>query len=957
VNLDLGPLLMTEVSSSLADEVVRARTNKQEIEQINNNINNLVVQNGQDFTRLEEQIKNKVADANKTENQENKYILLREAEQLIKKQNELKESSKRLLQLQDSVNLVAKASPTAGKIDQLDQVAKQFDKLYREGKEDEALAFLEENKDLIRNALNDNSTELKQNLVDRVVKLEDELSGLSKRIDAYNREIKELELEIQALENSRYSVKKKELEALEAKIASKKEEIEMIRAERIKLEGKSDVISTEKYFLNKQIEVLETALTNPTLAKVSREEANRSLLETSKTNTNTLTNYVQQQIAELEKKDPTLRDRITVTSGMKGDNIMAEHRTLKQRVDDTPGLSKQERLNRLLNTTTSTKKALEQRLKDVEAQLEKNKFDEKLIKEKQQIIRDLEQLEREIEMYQQELGSSQPSDVASIDTEKIQEDIDPDYKTNYEEIESDINLSEEERLSKQQVLDQDLVQEIEKKIESNNQRILADPGNQELKKNQQALNLLKEQKQKAIVEREKVINTSSTPTKVAFTRDEVIKNADPAYVERFNAINNDRTKPEVQRFNELQKIDKQLVTRMNERIAQLEKQVKNNPQDKNAVAELDALRTAVLETEKVIDERSALIESLESGNVQLTAQEILSQLAPAYETKIFEIKNNRSISEKERLERLNTEDEDLISKIDRQIADKQALLKTNPQDTKVQQELKTLLELRSDKSKDVEQRKTQIDLLNARGKEVASIEALDPEYNDRIKEIESNRSLSQKEKLEKIQQEDKQLVNRINEEVEKIEESGTSNDPEKEKQLEQLRTLKSTTEQAIETRDEQIEKAGTQTLSTEQIIAQLDPDYTDDLKDIQLNTKLSDSEKLGKTQLRDKELLSLIEKELVQVDQKLKADPSNPELINRKEQLTDVKMSVESRIEERNQLIESQATSELTAEQLEAEKRTVLKEIDASYDKKKATLLAGTDNVSYSDLITWKRSY
>jgi hypothetical protein len=164
--------------------------------------------------------------------------------------------------------------------------------------------------------------------------------------------------------------------------------------------------------------------------------------------------------------------------------------------------------------------------------------------------------------------------------------------------------------------------------------------------------------------------------------------------------------------------------------------------------------------------------------------------------------------------------------------------------------------------------------------------------------------------------------------------------------------LKSETEATIEKREQEIEKSGESSTSTEQFIAQVDPEYGVDLKAIQSNTRLTEAEKLGKTQMREKELLSQIDKELVSINQKLKADPANAELINRKEQLTELKSIIESRIEERVQLIESLATSDVTPEQMEALKQEVLKGLDPAYEKKKSTLLAQTAEKPYTELIS-----
>ncbi|MFN5846496.1 MAG: hypothetical protein ACK46O_12385, partial [Flavobacteriia bacterium] len=287
--LGIGDLLLVEVSDVLQQQVKKKKDGKVLVNTIENNINTIVVENSADFIRLEEQIKNKVAEANKVQNTESKYILLKEAEAMIRKQEELKKYSKNLLRLNDSIKGVVANSANSGDDRKIEEISKQFEFLYKEGKESEALQLLVANKDFLFGVLNDNSTDFVQNLVDKVVKLDDEITVQKAKVDAYDREFKDLDIEIGSLKNSIYSAKKKEVPAIEARIAQKQQEMKLISEERAEIQKMIDKKAIEKSLLNKQISVLQDAISNRSIASVSKEQATKALSETEKTNSNTLT--------------------------------------------------------------------------------------------------------------------------------------------------------------------------------------------------------------------------------------------------------------------------------------------------------------------------------------------------------------------------------------------------------------------------------------------------------------------------------------------------------------------------------------------------------------------------------------------------------------------------------------------------------------------------------------------
>jgi epidermal growth factor receptor substrate 15 len=850
--IGMGDLLLVEVSENLKDKVKAIQQAKLETEQLIGSVNAQVVRNAQDFARLEEQIKEKVAEANKAQNVENKYILLREADQLIRKQEDLKQQSRRMLNLTDSIQQVVKSSESAGKLQQLDNLATSFDQLYRGGKEKEALDYLSQNKELVLNALNDRSLELKQNLVDRSIKIDDQLRTLSKKIDDYNRELKELDIQIQVLENSKNTAKKKELEDIERRIQAKKEEVTLINEDKKKLELKVAVLDQDKFLVNQQIYMIEEAINSKSNLVANREAANKALKETEKTNTNTLNSYVQQQITEMEKNDPTLRDRIVVSSGMKGDNILAEHRTQQQRIQTNTKLTRQEQTEKLLNNAQRTKAELEARLRDVEKQLENNRADAALQREKQEIVKGLSDIVKEIDRHERELAAIKDP-VAKVDRSSVEKMIDPNYSAKQQEIATNSSLSELERLQKQQELDQQYIAQIDEKISVNENRLKNDPANLNLQKEADILKNLRSDKQEELSTRENEIRTvQGSQITTPMDRNSVVTSIDPSYEQKRTELLQNKNLSATERLNKEQELDRQFVSLLAERLRQNETKLKNEPGNKQLSDQNKIIRELIAEKENAISQRQEEINSI-------------SAVAKVYQN-----------------------ENELIT-------------------------------------------------------------SLNPNYNSNVNTIQNNQQLSRKEQLERLQQEDEKLLELINERIEVLE---TKSDPTSQQELTMLRKIATDRKNVMDLRENQlIDLDKPSALSSEALVTQIDPKHAEDIKTIRENMKLSDAEKLKRTQVRDNELKTKLGQELTNNEKQLNADPSNETLKQRVETLNETIAVVESRIDERNQLINDQLSAARTPEQVQQRKAAMLNKAIADYEKKRDQLLSRTDEAATKELI------
>ncbi len=847
--LGLGNLLLVEVSDVLNQQMKKASENTNLINSIGNNINNLVVENAVEFLALEEQIKLKVSEANKTQDTESKYILLREAESLINKQNELKKYSKDLLHLNDSIKEVLSKSSLGVDQQKLTAITKQFDELFKAGNEKEAVQLIVENKDLLKTILKDNSTDLVQNLVEKVVKYDDDISSLKGKVDGYNKDVKTLEIEIQALQNSIGSVKSKEVPAIQQKIAEKEAEIVLIQEERDKIQNIIDKKSQEKYLVNKQIQILQDAISNRSIAVVSKEKASAALAETEKTNSNTLTAYVNQQILELEKKDPTLKERINVTSGLKANNIFEQYTASSKGIQDDPVLSKEDKVYKHLENDRNTYKLLDKRLAEIEKLLVDNKFDENLNKEKQEILKYQETLDINIANRDKQVEALVSQD-GSNDMDELIQSIQPDYNKERKAIEANVNLNDSEKLE------------------------------------------------------------------------------------------------------ELNKEDEKLIAAIDKELKVVSAGLAESPFDKTQQKKLKSLTQIKENTNAIISQRNTELLASTNTNEKLNEKEIAAQLDPTIETRKEQISTNNSLTEKEKLQALNQEDEKFLMTVDKELKAVNTQLKKNPTDKTLLGKQEALTEIKSTTQSTITERNTELLALTntneaPSGKEV--IAQIDPTYTQKIDEVKSNTDLTNEEQSKALNEIDKSLIEKIEEELEKVIEK-IELDPTNETLIENkaaLVELKATTENSIADREKQIPDSLTSESSSEvtnALIETIQPGYAKEVVSINENTSLSQEEKMSQLQIKDQKLMTAIDAKIVALDKQLVKQPNNESLKEEKTKLLELKSLIESRMEERAQIMESKSNVELSAESLIEQKNLLRDKLDPNYSSKRESIAKGNDS-------------
>ena len=913
--IGLGNLLLTEVSEVLKEQVVKISEGKNLINTIENNINTLVVENSVDFIRFEEEIKSKVAESNNVQNTDGKYVLLKEAEALIKKQQELQKYSKDLLRLNDSVKNVLAQSISSSDEQEMKAISIQFTKLYQEGNEKEALQIISANKGLILKVLNDNSGDLIPNLVNKVVKFDEEINANKLKVDGFNRELKDLDIEISSLKNSIYSAKKKDVPAIELKIKEKEDEIKLIESEKSIIQKEIDKTSIEKYKINQQIQILQDAISNKSIATVNKDRALKALAETEKVNSNTLTSFVNQQIIELEKQDPSLKDRIVVSSGLKGPNIFEEYKASLKGIQDDPSLSKEDRLYRILANERSAIRQLDLRLEEIENLQIENKFNEKLNKEKQAILSYKNEINDQILQHEKQVETLVANEGVA-DPETVITSIQPTYNENKNFIESNNNLSENEKITALNREDEKLLVAVETELKKIDSQLIKTPNDKNILTKQNTLTKIKAETTAVINERTKELNAAPEIVKTA-TSEELIAELAPNYSKRISEINANKLASSDDKLRELNSEDGQLLVALEKELAEVNEQLKKSPIDKNILAKQTTLTKIKTETTAVINERTKELNAVPEIVKTATSEELIAKIAPAYFDEIAEITNSKTLVEKEKIQQLNKKDQELIEKVNSEVNKIENKLKVNSSNKELQTEKELLIELKAEKEIAWKERINQLEKLEDNSvltPETSSIkEKLKPGYEKAINKIEQDLAISPSEKLKQIQLKEKELLTLINSKINGLEKQLVKDPTNKELlgQKAELQQLQIVTESNIEEREQLIDSEFISTLTPENQIEQkailldkINPEYTEKIKSIYEKDGSETEKKIEELTVVENLLKNILAEENA-VKKKLNNDPYNKESKQKLIVLEGLKLDAENNIENLNREIKA----------------------------------------------------
>ena len=621
-------------------------------------------------------------------------------------------------------------------------------------------------------------------------------------------------------------------------------------------------------------------------------------------------------------------------------NLNPSYATKTAEIKANSSLSQGEKDKALLALDQQLLSTVENKISSEEQKLKSNPTD----KAAQQSLSDLKIIQGDLKTEIAALSNpNSVSDVAStvsaLDAKgksTLINNLNPSYASKTAEIKANSSLSQGEKDKALLALDQQLLSTVENKISSEEQKLKSNPTD---KAAQQSLSDLKTIQGDLKTEIAVLSNSSSDITVRTTTLDaqgkaSIINNVNPNYSNLLNAIQSNSSLSEEQKLAELQKLDKALLSKVDVELSS-KKQSATSTNEKQQVQDLETVKN---DLEATIQSRENTISTMSK---QLTAQErktIIDGLSPMYNVKIDAINKNTSLSAEDKKAQIKTVNQEFLGTLTKEIAALENNISNNP-DPQLLKELKDLKSIRNEIEDEVNggevstnvaknnlnnSTSNAVSVLNSEEK-AALIESINPFYDDKVKQILANNTLSQEQKNAQIVDQDKKLVEAIDREVKTVNIALEQNPSSalNQKKLVDLNTLKAEIESSISLIENQSYVSSSEPSKIEKekqdMIAKIDPSYASKVKAIESNSNLSEVEKLTQLQKEDQDLLGIIEMTIQSTN---KDDKANLSVLNQLKSETQIHITArESLIASSHEPLDERYKSDL------------IKMVDSKYQK------------------------
>ena len=326
------------------------------------------------------------------------------------------------------------------------------------------------------------------------------------------------------------------------------------------------------------------------------------------------------------------------------------------------------------------------------------------------------------------------------------------------------------------------------------------------------------------------------------------------------------------------------------------------------------------------------------SEVAVTKESITEKLIPDFNEKNTAIEGSDK-TDIEKAEEKNKLNKRLLAAVETELTKINRGLEDNPADEKLL-EKKTILEsIKTDKEQDIVINEQLIADATPEGPSITKddvIAEVDSNYENDLEEI-VNSDKTDIEKAEEKNKLNKRLVGTVEAELAEVN-TKLKEDLEDEKLLKKKAVLEQIIAEKIQeiTDNEQLIAASNPTgptITEASVFEEIASQYDGNLADIENSTK-TDIEKAEDKNKLIKKLIGTVDSELEYVDFELEEDPTNENLLKRKEILAGIKSEKEQEIAENEQLIATSSSSS----GVEMTKADVIADVDSKYQKNLAKI-------------------
>ena len=171
--------------------------------------------------------------------------------------------------------------------------------------------------------------------------------------------------------------------------------------------------------------------------------------------------------------------------------------------------------------------------------------------------------------------------------------LEPGYTDNKKAVETNPNLTEDEKLTALNVEDKQLVSSVDKELASVKKQLASDPTNAKLKEKEANLTKIKSSTENSIASRDKVLEEKQ----LAITPKDRIAQLNPSYGTKTKEILASSTLSDHEKLTALSKEDGALLTSVNKELSSVKTQLAKDPSNKSLQAKETALNQIKSEKE------------------------------------------------------------------------------------------------------------------------------------------------------------------------------------------------------------------------------------------------------------------------------------------------------------------------------------------------------------------------
>lgn len=942
--LGYSNMRMDEIADQLEELKQTQEANEVQLEIISSNVQAAIIKRAEQIKQLDEEQQALEAKLQSETDPIKKHELLTLAKQKELQKRALGDEIKALNEFESAT--VAQMTKGSDANVNVDEINNRFNDLVDSGDEYGAIKYLHEHKADIDDIKQGTPEEILQQMIDERVKLKSKLDDTKATEAKMNKQIKDLQTNINVAESKLQTAKKKEAEQLRADIERMKREVKTTEEERKYVRMEKDQQARELNKLDSQISTMQEAVRMTQPVAVEEEALKEALAESEKIPSSEEATQYDQEIAMIEEDHPELASA-TYTEKAEAElslnDIRSEGSSNEQKINANSSLSEEQKLEQLVNNTESVLDKLQERIDQIEEELAVDP-ENNVLKDELTELEDYKRIqENKLDNYKNELeqvlAEQESPELAAINSDAVQEEFNPEYNNQLEEIQNDNSLTELGRTEEEIKVQKDAVQNFEEALDDINQQLADNPEDKTLQKKKNVLeNLIEETNQDIARNEEKADNLIAEETGTV-SSDQVLNDVDDTYNDRRSEIEDGSMTAE-EKNAALADLDKELVQNLEDRKAEVESKLEADPGNQKLEDELEIINDLISDKNNEI----AQLESGTSSEEQWTQDALIADIAGDYNEQVNAINASTELSDLDKQEQLKALDEELIEKATDELADVEKKLSRNPDDAALVSKKEALEQLIAEKQEKLAEREQIINALQGETS-VVDLNAvkenvmneIDPDYND----VRSNIMSSSQDELAAIDQ----LI-QLEEDLiadlktkEKALEKALKKDPENKEiqnELNAVQDLITEHEQTLaelESKKETVAARQEVLANSSDLINELYPEYSDNVAEISSDQAQSDFMKVSSEQREDQELLGRVENELDKVNEALQNDPGNKDLIERKEQLEQLKEVLESRIDERVEELAS-ISEEAGIPSVDEMRENIMNSVAGDYDDK-----------------------